>query len=54
MFVNSNYVKCNHYGKCNLWQLLLMASVIYGKCIMTIVNLAKLFMANETKFLFRF
>ena len=29
------------YGKCNLWQLLLMASVTYGKRIMASVIMAK-------------
>ena len=32
------------YGKCYLWQVLLMASVTYGKRIMASVNMAKLFM----------
>ena len=32
------------YGKCNLWQVLLMASVTYGKRIM-----ASVIMANVTK-----
>ena len=36
-----NYGKCNHYGKCNLWQLLLMASVTYINRIMASVIMAK-------------
>ena len=34
------------YGKLNLWQLLLMASVTYGKRIMASVIMAKVFMAK--------
>ena len=34
------------YGKCNLWQVLLMASVTYGKRIMASVIMAKVFMAK--------
>ena len=39
----SNYRKGN-YGKCNLWQVLLMASVTYGKR-----NYSKNIMANKTE-----
>ena len=39
LFVNSN-----HYDKCNLWQLLIMASVTYSKRIMTSVIMTKVFM----------
>ena len=35
-----------NYGKCNLWQVQYMASVIYGKCIMTNVIMAKAFRAK--------
>ena len=34
------------YGKCYLWQVLLMASVTYGKYIMAKVIMAKAFMAK--------
>ena len=37
-----NYGKCNHYGKCNLWQVWLMSSVTYGKSIMSSVIMAKI------------
>ena len=41
-----------NYGKCNLWQGQYMASVSYGKCIMTNYGKSiygKNVMANETE-----
>ena len=40
-YFKCNYGKCNHYGKCNLWQVLLMANVIMTNVIMTKVFIAK-------------
>ena len=34
------------YGKCDLWQVLLMTNVTYDKCIMANVIMAKIFMAK--------
>ena len=34
------------YGKCDLWQMWLMASVTYGKCIMANVIMASVIMAK--------
>ena len=41
--INCNYGTCNHYGKCNLWQVQLMASVTYGKYIMESVIMEKVY-----------
>ena len=38
-----NYCKCNHYGKCNIWQM------YYGKCNYGKNNYGKNIMANETE-----
>ena len=45
-YTKKNYGKCNYYGKCNLWQVWLMASVTYGKCIMANVIMAKIIIAK--------
>ena len=34
------------YGKCDLWQVLLMTNVTYDKCIMANVIMAKILMAK--------
>ena len=40
------YSKCNYSNKCNLWQMWVMASVTYGKCIMANVIMASVIMAK--------